>query len=85
MTNASTIILAPYIVAFVSFVLRFYSREQASSMFRLSFLLALFTVVLAAAYLVLGTLDYLPPYSTLGFGIAGLILLGVSIFRWFVI
>ena len=36
-------------------------------------------------YLVLGVLSSLPPYAPLGFGLIGLVLLGVSIARMFVI
>jgi quinol-cytochrome oxidoreductase complex cytochrome b subunit len=80
-----TILLLPFIVAFVIFVFRFYARENAASMANPSFLLALGTVLTAALYLVLGVLSSLPPYSSIGFGLIGLVLLGVSIARMFVI
>ena len=37
MTNASTILLIPFILAFLVFVLRFYSRERAASVTNPSF------------------------------------------------
>ncbi|WP_428537145.1 hypothetical protein [Rhodopila sp.] len=85
MTNASTILLLPFIVAFLIFVLRFYSREGAASMGQPSFLLAGLTVLIAGGYLVLGVMGVLPPYSTAGFAAIGLILLGTAILRMFMI
>ena len=85
MTNASTILLLPFIVAFLIFVLRFYSREGAASMRQPSFLLAGLTVLIAGGYLVLGVMGVLPPYSTVGFAAIGLILLGTAILRMFMI
>jgi hypothetical protein len=83
MTNTSTLILAPFILAFLVFVYRFYNRERAASIFNPSFLLAIGTMLIAGGYLVLGVIDSLPAYSTLGFGIVGLILLAVAILRMF--
>jgi hypothetical protein len=85
MTNTSSILLLPFILAFLVFVLRFYNREGAGSMTRPSFLLAVLTVLIAGAYLVLGITDELPPYSTIGFAAAGLILLATAIMRMFMI
>lgn len=85
MTNTSTIILAPFIVAFLVFVFRFYSRERASSIANPSFLLAIGTVLVAGLYLFLGVVDSLPPYGTIGFGIAGLLLLVLAIGRMFML
>ncbi len=85
MTNTSTILLVPFILAFLVFVLRFYNREGASSMTRPSFLLAILTVLIAGAYLLLGVTDSLPPYSTIAFAAVGLILLGTAIARMFLI
>ena len=85
MTNASTILLVPFILAFLIFVLRFYSREGASGMTRPSFLLAIFTVLIAGTYLALGITSSLPPYSTFGFAAVGLILLATAILRMFMI
>ncbi|MDR3529710.1 MAG: hypothetical protein P4L90_03995 [Rhodopila sp.] len=85
MTNTSTIILAPFIFAFLVFVLRFYNREHAASAANPSFLLAIATVVIAGAYLILGVTGLLPPYATIGFGIVGLILLATAILRMFMI
>jgi F0F1-type ATP synthase assembly protein I len=80
-----SILLLPFLFAFIVFAFRFYARENAASMANPSFLLALGTVVVAALYLVLGVLAILPPYSGIGFGLTGLVLLGVSIARMFVI
>jgi quinol-cytochrome oxidoreductase complex cytochrome b subunit len=85
MTNTSTILLVPFILAFLVFILRFYNREGASSMTRPSFLLAILTMLIAGAYLILGVTSSLPPYSTIGFAIVGLILLGTAILRMFMI
>jgi hypothetical protein len=85
MSNFSTIILVPFILAFLTFVLRFYGRESASSMRNPSFLLALLTVVSAGAYLYLRVTGLLPPYGTAGFGLAGLVLLGTAVMRMFMI
>lgn len=85
MTNTSTILLVPFILAFLIFVLRFYSREGASSMTRPSFLLAGFTVLIAGGYLTLGVINALPPYSTVGFAAIGVILLTTAILRMFMI
>jgi hypothetical protein len=85
MTSTSTLILIPFIAAFLVFVFRFYSRERASSMANPSFLLAVGSVILAGLYLSLGVLDLLPAYGTLGFGVLGLILLAIAILRMFMI
>lgn len=79
---SNSILLLPFIFAFLGFVLRFYFRENASSMANPSFLLALGTVFTAVLYLVLRVLDSLPPYSTYGFGFIGLALFGLSLFRF---
>jgi hypothetical protein len=82
---SNSIILLPFLFAFLVFALRFYFREGATSMANPSFLMAVGTVLVATLYLVLGVLDSLPPYSTPGFGVVGLVLLGVSILRLFMI
>jgi quinol-cytochrome oxidoreductase complex cytochrome b subunit len=80
-----TVILAPFILAFLTYILRFYSREGAASMTNPSFLLAAGTVFAAAFYLFLGVIDMLPPYGTLGFGVVGVGLFGVAVARMFMI
>jgi hypothetical protein len=85
MTNTTTTLLVPFILAFLVFVFRFYNREGANSMTCPSFLLASLTVVIAFAYLILGIVGVLPPYSTIGFAAAGLILLATAIVRMFMI
>ena len=85
MTSISTILLVPFILAFLVFVFRFYNREGASSMLQPSFPLAILTVVIASTYLILGVTASLPPYSTIGFALIGLILLGIAIVRMFMI
>ncbi len=85
MTNTSTILLVPFILAFFIFVLRFYSRERAASVTNLSFLLAMLTVLVAGAYLILGVIDALPPYSTICLTAIGLVLLVTAISRMFMI
>ena len=85
MTNTSTMLLIPFIAAFLVFVFRFYSREHASSVFNPSFLLAILTVLIAGTYLILGVTGMLPAYSTIGFACVGLILLTTAIVRIFMI
>jgi hypothetical protein len=80
-----TIILAPFILAFLIYILRFYGREGAASMTNPSFLLAAGTVTTAAFYLFLGVVDMVPPYGTLGFGVVGVGLLALAVARMFMI
>ena len=81
MSNVSTIILIPFFFAFLMFVGRFYVRERAGSKTNPSFLLALATLAVAAGYLMLGIVRWLPEYGTFGFGVIGLALLALSIWR----
>jgi hypothetical protein len=83
MSSFSTIILVPFILAFLVFVVRFYVRESAGSMRNLSFVLAVVSMLTAGAYLLLRVTEALPPYGTLGFGIIGLALLAAAIARMF--
>jgi hypothetical protein len=85
MTQASTILLVPFILAFLVFALRFYNREGAYPLTRPSFMLAILTMLIAGGYLILGVLHTLPPYSTIGFGIIGVILLATAVLRMFMI
>lgn len=85
MADFSTIILVPFILAFLIFVLRFYGRESASSMLNFSFVLAFLTVVASGLYLYLRVAGALPPYGTAGFGVLGLGLLATAIGRMFMI
>ncbi len=83
MSNASTVILVPFLGAFLVFVGRFYIRESAASMLNPSFLLALSTVAISGAYLILGVAKALPEYGTIGFAVVGLGLLALAIYRFF--
>jgi 4-amino-4-deoxy-L-arabinose transferase-like glycosyltransferase len=83
MSNGSTVILLPFMAAFLVFVGRFYFREGASSKLNPSFLLALATMAIAVTYLVLGILHHLPEYGSIGFGVAGVGLLAFAILRIF--
>lgn len=85
MSELSTIVLLPFIVAFLIFVLRFYSREGASSMLNFSFLMGVVTVAIAGTYLFLRISDMVPAYGTLGFGVVGCALLGTAITRMFML
>lgn len=85
MTNATTFLLSPFILAFLVFVFRFYTREGANLASGASFLLAMLTVAIAFAYLILGVAGTLPPYSTIGIAAIGLILLATAILRIFMI
>jgi hypothetical protein len=85
MTNTTTFLLMPFIVAFLVFVFRFYNRENASSIKNLSFVLAIVTVVIAFSYLILGVTTMLPPYSTIIYLAVGVILMVIAIARMFMI
>jgi hypothetical protein len=85
MSDFSTIILLPFLLAFLIFVVRFYGRESAASMMNPSFLMAFGTVAVAACYLALRITGNLPPFGTIGFGLAGLVLLATAIARMFMI
>ena len=80
-----TYFLAPYVLAFISFILRFYGREHAASKASPSFIGAVMTVVIALAFLFLGVGSFLPAYGSIIFLITGVILLGLSIARWFML
>ena len=83
MSDLHTFIIIPFLLAFLFSVKRFYFRDNAGSIFRLSFLLALGSMAIAGIYVVLGALKTLPPYGTLGFGIVGLLCLGVAVWHSF--
>ncbi len=85
MSDFSTIVLLPFIIAFLIFVLRFYSRESAASMRNPSFLLGALTVLIAGGYLTLRITHGMPAYGSVGFGLAGVALLATSIVRMFMI
>lgn len=85
MSEISTIVLLPFIAAFLIFVLRFYSREGASSMLNFSFVMGVATVVSAGAYLLLRISDTLPTYGTIGFGVIGCAFLATAITRMFML
>ena len=85
MSPFSTIILAPYIIAFVFFVTRFYFREKAASIANPTFILAVTCTATVIVYLTLRILVMLPPYSTLGFGIFGVVLMALAIYRMFTV
>lgn len=82
---SNSIVIAPFILAFLGFALRFYARESASSKTNPSFLLAGATVLIAGCYLFLGVIDSLPPYGAIGFGLIGLALFVLSVARMFMI
>jgi hypothetical protein len=85
MTNTTSILLAPFILAFLVFVFRFYSRENAASIKNPSFMLAILTVLIAGSYLILGVAELLPPYSTIIYAVIGLILFATAVVRMFMI
>lgn len=85
MTNTTSILLAPFILAFLVFVFRFYSRESAASIKNPSFLLAILTMLIAGSYLILGVIESLPPYSTIGYAVVGVILFAIAILRMYMI
>lgn len=85
MSDYSTVILLPFIIAFLIFVMRFYSRESASSMRNPSFLFGVLTVIVAGGYLMLRITNSVPPFGTLIFGLAGVALLVTAIARMFMI
>ena len=85
MTNKTSFLLVPFILAFLVFVFRFYSRESASSIKNPSFVLAILTVLIAFSYLILGVTTLLPPYGTICYFVIGLILLATAVTRMFMI
>ena len=85
MTNTTTLLLIPFVMAFLVFVFRFYSRESASSIKNPSFMLAILTMLIAMSYLILGVTQMLPAHSTIGYVAVGLILLVTAISRLFMI
>ncbi len=85
MSNASTIILAPYVLAFLLLIFRFYNREGASSITNPTFLIAIFTVALAFSFLGLGITGALAVWAIWVYGGIGLALLGFSIVRLFML
>ncbi len=85
MTNTTSFLLAPFILAFFLFVFRFYSREGAASVKNPSFILAILTVALAGSYLVLGVTDSLPPHAAIGYAALGIVLFAVASIRIFMI
>jgi len=85
MTSATSVLLIPFILAFLVFIFRFYNREGAASIANFSFLMAIFTMLMAGAWLVLGIAGLLPAYSTIGFACLGLMLFGIAVLRLFMI
>jgi hypothetical protein len=83
MTSATSVLLIPFIVAFLVFIYRFYNREGAASIFNFSFLMAILTSLLAGTYLVLGIIGLLPSFGTILFACIGLGLLATAIGRLF--
>ncbi|HET6309092.1 MAG TPA: hypothetical protein VFG12_18010 [Rhodopila sp.] len=85
MTHTHTFILAPFVLAFLVSVFRFYNRENAASVASPSFLLAILSVLVAGSYLVLGVIDLLPSYSTIAYLLVGLAFLATAIARLFML
>jgi len=83
MSDLHTFIVIPYLLAFLFSIKRFYFRDNAGSIFRTSFVLAFGSMALGGLYIVLGALKTLPPYGTLGFGIFGLVCLGLAVWQAF--
>jgi len=83
MADLHTFIIIPFLLAFLFSVKRFYFRDNAGSIFRMSFLLAFGSMLIAGVYLVFGALNMLPEYSALVFGIVGLICLGLAVWQAF--
>ncbi len=77
--------LVPYVLAFISSILRFYGREHAGSKTSLSFMLAVATILVALAFLVLGIGGLMPAYGDIAFLLFGLVLLVFSAVRWFML
>ena len=82
---SNSIVIAPFILAFLVFALRFYALERAVSKTNPSFLLALATVLIAGCYLFLGVIDTMPPYGAISFGLVGLALFALAVARMFMI
>lgn len=85
MSSSTTIILAPYILAFLLLIFRFYNRERAASIANPTFLLAIFTVALAFSFLGLGVTGGLAVWGIWTYGAIGVALLAFSIVRLFML
>ena len=82
MAQNSSAYLIPLIMAFLVFAARFYARENAVSKTSPAFLLALLMVALLVAYMTLSVTASLIPYASLGFGIAGVLVLALAVFMF---
>jgi len=74
MIENTPLALLPLIAAILTLSARFYVREKAISIFKLSFIFASLSGLLLIVYMVLRVLDSLPPYAWAGFGGFGLLL-----------
>ncbi len=83
MSELHTFVAIPFLLAFALSVKRFYFRDGCASIFRGSFLTAAGSMVLALTYILLGAMRSVPPYGTLGFGIVGLLVLGIAVWQAF--
>ena len=83
MSDLHTFIIIPFLLAFLVSVKRFYFRDNAGSIFRKSFVLAFGSMLIAGVYLAFGSLNMLPPYSALAFGIVGLLCLALAVWQSF--
>ena len=71
--------LIPIVLAFLVFAARFYALENAASKTSPSFMLAMAMIGLLLAYMGLIVAASLFPFAALGFGIVGLLFLGLAI------
>jgi len=83
MASNNSVWLVTLVMAFLVYVIKFYARERAGSIFSASFGLASLCLLLLLTYLVMSVLGMLVPDMAMSFGIEGLVLfvLGIVTFR----
>ena len=74
MVQNTPLALLPLIAGLLIMAMRFYLREGADSIFRVSFLSALLCAALLILYMTLTVLSMLPDYAWVGFGGAGFLI-----------
>ncbi len=74
MVENTPLALLPLIAGILVLSARFYARENAVSVFNLSFMLATLGVLLLVAYMSLVVLGILPDYAWIAFGGVGVLM-----------
>ena len=79
MVESTPLALLPLIAAILVMSARFYIRESAISIFKLSFMCAALSSLLLVVYMFLMVLGHLPDYAWVGFGGVGAVITLVGI------